>query len=114
MPEYVGNGPGSVIVNGGTTQGGQYGSSLAYHVAGVSDLYLEAGTDIHMSPGGGTGVIFTSFGRIYSTAASQPLQTALDAKANTFSGVSGTVYVAASSGGPTTQAITFTNGVRTS
>lgn len=41
------------------------------------------------------------------------LQAELDAKANG-SGISGTVYVASTSGGPTTTAITFTNGVRTS
>ena len=38
----------------------------------------------------------------------------VDAKQNAFTGVNGTIYVSSTSGGPTTTAITFSNGVRTS
>ena len=80
------------------------------------------GTDIELSMGGSGGDILLSpvndlyvpdWSEIINNTTSQTLQAALDAKANG-SGISGTVYVASTSGGPTTTAITFANGVRTS
>ena len=56
---------------------------------------------------------FDSFAKIKTISPATDLQTALNAKANG-SGISGTVYVASSSGGPVTTPITFSNGVRTS
>lgn len=79
VPDFLGNGPGNLLVNGGSTQGGQYAGSLSYHVQGISDLHLEAGTDIYMQPNGTTGVIFNGFAEIYGTADGQNLRQALDA-----------------------------------
>lgn len=111
--DFLGNGPGIIQVDGGTTIGGLYTSGLDYYIRSLTDLVLESGTDIRMEPGGITGVIFPSFSAIYSDAGGVDLQSVLNGKANG-SGISGTVFVASSSGGPTTTAISFSNGVRTS
>ena len=82
----------------------------------------DSGIEIEISNSGASGDIslrpvddlnIPDWQFVVNDATTQTLQQALDAKADG-SGVSGTVYVASSSGGPTTTAITFVNGVRTS
>jgi len=88
---------------------------------GVFGITTLNNADVTISPTGntnifaGTGkqVVFEDWDKIFSSGDSQTLQAALNAKANG-SGVSGTVYVASTSGGSPTTPITFTNGVRTS
>lgn len=57
-------------------------------------------------------VVVESWSKIYSSVNLTTLQSALNAKANAFSGVSGTVYVSSSPEGPTDTAISFSNGIR--
>lgn len=73
--------------------------------------------DVNISSGGNTNLqstTRTNFSTLQDTGASNTsLTTKLNAKANG-SGINGTVYVATTSGGSPTTAITFVNGVRTS
>jgi len=93
-PDFLGHGPGLISVDGGTTMGGTYCTSLAYHLKAVADLVIEAGTDITFSPGGLTGCIFPSWSEIFSTGDSQTLQDALDGKQGTVSGGGSTITTA--------------------
>jgi len=79
---------------------------------GFGDITVSSGGTLTLTAQGQTKV--DSWGQIFSTGNGQTLQTALNAKANAFSGVSGTVYVSATSGGAATTPITFSNGIRTS
>lgn len=78
--------------------------------ATIGDLQLSGPNIRLLFPGSGKFII-DAWSRIYN--GTQTLQDALDAKANSFSGVTGTVFVAATSGGATTKAINFVNGIRT-
>lgn len=95
------SGAGQIMING----------SNEFEVFGAGTLTLSGG-DIKLTPGPGKKVKVSSFDVIENSGATG-LQSALNLKANG-SGVSGTVYVASSSGGPVTTPITFSNGVRTS
>lgn len=77
-------------------------------------LVLKGNTGISMDPGPGFYVSVPDWSQVYSSGDVQTLQSALDSKANVFSGFTGTIYVATSSGGPATTAKTFNNGICTS
>lgn len=84
-------------------------------IASSDDLTIESSAgDVILKTSGANRVRVPSWTALYSTGASQSLQAALNAKANTFSGVTGTVYVSPTSGAPATTAISFTNGIRVS
>lgn len=117
-PTYLGTTP-AINFHSGSIDGYiGYFSSLGKFV-----ITSPNGVEVEISNGGLSGDVslrpvnnlnVPDWSRVKNDLTSQTLQAALNAKANAFSGVSGTVYVASSSGGPTTTPITFTNGVRTS
>ncbi|MDQ0062389.1 hypothetical protein [Paenibacillus harenae] len=89
-----------------------------FDLAATDNLTIQGtGTSstITLKPGTGASgrVTVPSWTKLYSTGDIQSLQTALNAKANSFSGATSTVYVATTSGGPATTPISFSNGIRT-
>jgi hypothetical protein len=94
-------------------------TGLIYIDSSLEELNIGSTKNIRISVGVGgytkidQEVRVGNWSDVFSIGASQTLQQELDAKADG-SGINGTVYVAATSGGATTTAITFTNGVRTS
>jgi hypothetical protein len=114
-PAYPFGLPALYFTAGGTRNGAIYSlTGGGLHLDALQSLYLSTVTsgDITLAPASGYQVRFPSgFGSI--DGAGQNLGAVLASKANG-SGLSGTVYVAATSGGPTTKAITFNDGVRIS
>lgn len=76
-------------------------------------LRLISNWHIDLVASGGN-VYVPSWSKLYNTSSGNNLQSDLDAKAGAFSGFTGTIYVATTSGGSPTTAKTFTNGICTS
>jgi hypothetical protein len=77
-------------------------------------IISSSSNDVHLQCATGRKISVNSWNELYNRFNSQTMQAALNAKANTFSGASGTVYVSSTSGGPATTPISFSNGIRTS
>jgi hypothetical protein len=104
-----------LFLNGSNLSLANFGTLLMTASSHITVETTGASADVNLIPGAGSGTVrVPSWSKIYSNGAAQNLQTALNAKANAFSGVSGTVYVASTSGGATTTPITFSNGIRVS
>lgn len=80
----------------------------------TNTLLIQSTEYIDLKPGLGYAIRLTDWDELYSTDDGQNLQQALDAKANSFSGVTGSFYVSDTSGGAVTRKLNFTNGVLTS
>jgi hypothetical protein len=74
----------------------------------------SSSNDVHLECATGYKISVNSWNEFYNRFNGISLQSALNAKQNTISGASGTVYVAGSSGGSPTIPISFSNGIRTS
>lgn len=74
---------------------------------------IQSQGEIVLDPGAGYDVVFGNWDEIYSDGAGQNLQTALNAKANSFTGLTSAVGVI-DSDGVTPKTLNFTNGVLTS
>lgn len=104
--------PALSIFQGGSRLAIGFGVGLVSDRGIVSDAEFEirAPAGIHLS--GITNV--TNWSNIRKLASPQlTLQQELDSKANAFSGITGTLYVATSSGGEATWPIEFENGIAT-
>lgn len=88
------------------------GASNLFSMASPTNIDIFAdGNELSLR---GNTVTVPQWSQFVNDATAQTLQAALDAKADAFSGFTGTVYVAATSGGPVTTPKTFVNGVCTS
>ncbi|MCU6709366.1 phage tail protein [Paenibacillus sp. J5C_2022] len=95
---------------------GSLGSAGNFVLSCTDNLRLSATSPtsiVELAPGSAGYVTVPNWSKLLNADSTQTLQTALNNKANVFSGVYGTVYVASTPGGPTDKAITFTNGIRT-
>jgi len=81
--------------------------------SGVLEL-TSSNSDVFLKCATGYKISVNSWNEFYNRFNGISLQSALNAKQNTISGASGTVYVAGSSGGSPTIPISFSNGIRTS
>lgn len=123
FPNYLGDTPVIEFVDGATSTYLGYFNTLnkftiSHDGAANIDISTLGGDILLIANSGeinliGTTVEVPSWTALVNAATSQTLQAALNAKANG-SGISGTVYVASTSGGAATTPITFSNGVRTS
>ena len=110
----VGGTPTILIVDNGTNLGSLSTLSNEFTVYALSNnLVLKSNVGIDMQPAAGSSVIFPAWTQVLNFGSGRTLQQDIDSKANG-SGISGTVYVASTSGGAATTPITFSNGVRTS
>jgi hypothetical protein len=88
-------------------------SSLGFYIPSGTgcDIRIHSGQELYLYAM--NRVRFQSFDKIMNESTGRTLQVELNGKADG-SSISGTVYVAATSGGPATIPITFSNGVRIS
>jgi hypothetical protein len=111
---YLGS-PGINVFESGTMRGQIVSRNNDLTLIATTNLVLStAAGNVKLAPATGYLVEVDNWSELKSTNQSQTLQEALNAKANYFTGISGTVYVATTSGGPANKAITFSNGIRTS
>jgi len=90
------------------------GSSFVINTSvGKGSLQLT-GDEVRLSPNPGGLVKIQDWNTLFNNSSGVTLQQSLNGKANVFSGVTGTFYVSATSGGPATKRLDFFNGVLTS
>lgn len=98
----------AVVFDNGAIVAAMYLFSLFSNI-----FMIQSEGEIRIYPGTGFDVVFRDWDEIYSTGDSQNLQTALNAKANSFTGLTSAVGVMGSDG-VTPKTLNFTNGVLTS
>jgi hypothetical protein len=117
-PAAITGTPGFSFQNGVGDNGSIYLTLTDFYmltVGGAANLQISSGKDLHLGANtpGGYKTYVDSWDTLIHSLTSHSLQQDLNAKANG-SGISGTVYVSSTSGGPATTPITFSNGIRTS
>lgn len=101
----------AIIFQDGLPQGSMsFDSTSGLSLSAGLNVQLISGANIILLPFGVVKV--PSWNELVNDTTEISLQSELNSKANTFSGVTGTVYVASTSGGSPTTPITFSNGIR--
>lgn len=98
----------AVVFDNGAIVAAMYLFSLFSNI-----FMIQSEGEIRIYPGTGFDVVFRDWDEIYSMGDGQNLQTALNAKANSFTGLTSSVGVMGSDG-ITPKTLNFTNGVLTS